>query len=635
MKAIYTLLLAMLIGSSTSLMAQTVTVKGTVLTETGEPAANVTIMIKGTHTGTATNTSGQFSLALPKLPATLLFSYVGYAPSEYQVTAKNKSKAIITTIHASSSALSEVVVTGYPTVHKKEMVGAMLSVSASSINSEGRAVTSTLSGRLAGVSVSKDKAASSISIRGSRSLDSEMKPALMERDVDDLKMDRELRSTKLMTGKSKVLTAAEVSDFKKWKLWGDYSQSEFKTWSGHWGISPKDRYCVQVQNGDHKPMVGQKVFLINRESGDTVWSAVTDNTGKAELWANLHQRDEDSTYIIHCANKIVDYPFVFEQGINRIKIHKSCALSNIVDIAFVVDATGSMQDEITYLQSELDDIINHTSETHKDVDLHVGSVFYRDRGDQYLTRHIDFQKGSTPQLLEFINHQSANGGGDFPEAVDAALTTAIDSLQWHTDARSKILFLVLDAPPHSAAKARMYELINKAAAKGIRIVPIMCSGIDKSTEYLMRCIALATNGSYVTLTDDSGIGNKHIKPTTDEFKVELLNNLLQRLIGEMIYVLPCNEQPKTSLPLVSPVLKDVITSVYPNPTQGSINIQCNKPIKEVFIADFTGKVLLRLPGLKSNDRTRVNLGRYPSGSYLVKYFIEDAGWFTQQVVLQH
>ena len=78
-----------------------------------------------------------------------------------------------------------------------------------------------------------------------------------------------------------------------------------------------------------------------------------------------------------------------------------------------------------------------------------------------------------------------------------------------------------------------YNLSNRNGIlqpKGIKIIPIVASGANKNVEFLMRYFSVATNGTYVFLTDDSGIGNPHIKPTTDDFKVEKLNDLIVRLI---------------------------------------------------------------------------------------------------------
>ncbi|RYF84410.1 MAG: VWA domain-containing protein, partial [Chitinophagaceae bacterium] len=343
---------------------------------------------------------------------------------------------------------------------------------------------------------------------------------------------------------------------------------------------------------------------------------------------------KQNSYTLVCGQNIIWSPSTFENGVNRIVLKTGCNSSNIVDIAFVVDATGSMSDEIQYLQAELKDIAEKVTTRFADVQFKWGSVFYRDHSDAYLTRHLPLQNGATP-LIEFINRQSADGGGDFPEAVDEALKTALDSLGWSREARSRILFLVLDAPPHDDAKDRMNELVIKAAKKGIRIVPVVGSGIDKSTEYLMRCIALATNGSYVFLTDDSGIGGKHIKPTTDEFKVELLNDLLQRLIGEMIFLPACNAAEtfvqRTAADSAKQILK---VQLFPNPTSGKVTLRASQTLEQVYLTDFAGKILFRFNNQNGTQYT-TDLGNYPSGTYLVKYFVKEKGWGSEKILLVH
>lgn len=53
-----------------------------------------------------------------------------------------------------------------------------------------------------------------------------------------------------------------------------------------------------------------------------------------------------------------------------------------------------------------------------------------------------------------LKAQSAEGGGDFEEAVEQALNDAIYKHEWSPNASAKLLFLILDAPPHDSAKAR-------------------------------------------------------------------------------------------------------------------------------------------------------------------------------------
>jgi hypothetical protein len=106
------------------------------------------------------------------------------------------------------------------------------------------------------------------------------------------------RGKDLMIYKSGLLTAGELNDFNKWKMWEDFQENEFKTYSDHWNLSPKQRYCVQLQNKDHSAVTGYPVFLINKKTKDTVWSAVSDNTGKAELWGDMKGLKNESEYVI-------------------------------------------------------------------------------------------------------------------------------------------------------------------------------------------------------------------------------------------------------------------------------------------------------------------------------------------------
>ena len=140
--------------------------------------------------------------------------------------------------------------------------------------------------------------------------------------------------------------------------------------------------------------------------------------------------------------------------------------------------------------------------------------------------------GNLRQTFSFINNQEASGGGDYEEAVHTALNTAITQLNWSESAKARLLFLLLDAPPHhtEAIVNDLHDIIKSAAERGIKIIPISASGIDKDTEFLFRFFAITTNGTYVFITNDSGIGGEHIEATVGAYEVELLNDLIVRLI---------------------------------------------------------------------------------------------------------
>lgn len=576
--------------------AQPVTVTGKITDEKGEPIAFPSIMIKGTRAGVSADATGVFSIKVNTLPAVLVINSVGHQTVERMVRATDTSFVLSVIMNTSDKALTEVVVTlGYSTrkTSRSLSTDAMPVMSRDIVSRELKSMTT----------VTDDRPSSGLS------------------------------SSSPKQNRTKLLTAGELSDFKKWKLWEGYTGSEFKSFSEKWDLYANARYSVQLQNKNSRAVTGQFVYLINSSSGDTVWTAVTDNTGKAELWDRFNSNVEnDDKLEIHVKDdsRIYDAK-LFDQGINTITINHACTVSAKVEIAIVVDATGSMQDEIDYLKEELGDVLSKVSVKDPSLDLYTSAVFYRDLTDQYVTRVQPFTKDAE-QTVDFIKQQSAGGGGDYPEAVKEALEAATGKLQWSEEARTKIIFLVLDAPPHDNAKKELALLIEKAAANGIRIVPVACSGTDKTTEFILRSMALATNGSYIFLTDDSGIGNKHIKPTTDEFKVELLNDLLQRTIEQMCYVNTCEVKTTSEQPL-APYKPIESIKAYPNPTSGPVTLETDLKLKEIYVADFTGKILNRIDVRKRKGRYQLDLSGLPAATYLIRYVTEDGKSGAERIVL--
>jgi primase-polymerase (primpol)-like protein len=92
----------------------------------------------------------------------------------------------------------------------------------------------------------------------------------------------------------------------------------------------------------------------------------------------------------------------------------------------------------------------------------------------------------------------------------------------------------LDAPPHYEPQVldELKSSVKALSEKGIKLIPISASGVDKATEFLMRMVSIATNSTYVFITNDSGIGNDHIEASVGEYEVEYLNELMLRLIEE-------------------------------------------------------------------------------------------------------
>lgn len=425
------------------------------------------------------------------------------------------------------------------------------------------------------------------------------------------------------------LTAGVLSDHNNWKTWANIVQGQLVDYADEWGTYPTYRYCVQVLNQQKVPLPNQVVRLKD-PAGTTHWEARTDNTGRVELWYSLHELVFGADEELYAEMEIGGFTqtktklMPYEKGVNRWLVEAPCVAGNQINIAWVVDATGSMDDEIAYLQAELADVMQRAQASHPDAVFKQASVFYKSQGDDYVTRLQAFTE-EVALLVEFMKRQVADGGQS-EEAVEEGLEVAINELEWQDDALAKLLFLVLDEPPgHDIKKVKqLHRLMKQAAQKGIRIIPVAASGTNKSAEYLMRALALATNGHYVFLTDDSGIGDKHAEPTASIYRVEMLNDLLVRLIGQATEIAFCeSEAPTTNLkstPIGPYALEgeSLPLNIHPNPAIRRVTVMVPKSVTEILVADVNGRLVARWENLKPG-KLSWNVRPYAVGFYFLHY----------------
>lgn len=326
-----------------------------------------------------------------------------------------------------------------------------------------------------------------------------------------------------------ILTAGEWNDLENWNFWIGL-QDTFSVHQDYWGMYPTKRIAVKVSDNGN-PVKGAKVELL--KDGEPQEGTFTDNLGNASFFLDLYEigTAQIDDYQLRVENSVLTDQLVsFDQGVNEINYTENTSVNTKVQLSFIVDATGSMGDELNFLKQDLKSVIETAEVNASAFSFQTSSVFYRDEDDDYLTRVSDFDS-DIDETLDFIKNQSASGGGDFPEAVHSALVQAMN-LEWDENAHTKIAFLFLDAPPHYRVDVleELVTQIESAKEKGIKIIPVSASGIDKETEFLLRYMSIITNGTYVFLTDDSGVGNEHLPPSVGEFEVEFLNDLMVRLI---------------------------------------------------------------------------------------------------------
>ncbi|SFF12190.1 von Willebrand factor type A domain-containing protein [Paenibacillus algorifonticola] len=342
--------------------------------------------------------------------------------------------------------------------------------------------------------------------------------------------------------KAGQLTAGEWDDLAAWQRFGNLLNSkEGDDNLSYWSFQAFNRLEVVVTSGGRA--VSDAIVKLSDNQRQLVWEAHTNTDGKAYLFAGLYnkgQNDKQSNYRVDVQagqyKKSLSQISLPEQGTLKVDLGGEAELANQVDIMFVVDTTGSMEDELRYLEAELKDVIGRVGQQHgQQLDIRLSANFYKDKSDDYTVKSFPFTK-DVDEVVRQLAAEKADGGGDYPEAVDAALRDAVHSHDWSEQARARLLFLVLDAPPHYNTKVvnEIQELIQTAAADGIRIIPVASSGVDVQTEYLLRFMAVATGGTYLFLTDDSGIGGDHLEPAAGEYEVKPLNDLLVEMINRFV-----------------------------------------------------------------------------------------------------
>ena len=169
-----------------------------------------------------------------------------------------------------------------------------------------------------------------------------------------------------------------------------------------------------------------------------------------------------------------------------------------VEVAFVLDTTGSMRGLIAAAKKKIWSIANQIILGEPRPTVRMALVPFRDKGDAYVTKVFDL----TDNIDEIYGHLmkfQAAGGGDTPENVNQALFDAVNNLSWSKGRRTlRIIYLVGDSPPHNEYKdVPTYDKTAKQAIeKGIYINTIRC-GSNSQTAVIWKKIARLAEGSYL------------------------------------------------------------------------------------------------------------------------------------------
>ena len=353
---------------------------------------------------------------------------------------------------------------------------------------------------------------------------------------------------------SEPLRAGEIDDNAEWDDYQDY-RNEFLDDYGTFGVRDVDttgRQVIRVIDSDGNPVLNACVEIFN---GDThITSTLTYATGMTMFFPNLNKdtRYVDTFRVVASKGETVTETTLDRDvvgAVTTIELPISQQYERVqLDVMFLLDATGSMGDEIAQLQGNILAISEQIDALPGNIDVRYGLVTYLDRGDVYVTRVHEFTD-SVSEFQEDLIAVVAQGGGDYPESMNEGLDMALNAVDWRSDDTVRLMFLVADAPPHVDYQddADYSLLMQDALARGIKIHQIASGGLQPEGEFVMRQIAQFTMGRFLFLTYDEGVvgtvgddrpdlevGVPEDEQGIGDYSVSQLDELVLRLITDEI-----------------------------------------------------------------------------------------------------
>ena len=358
------------------------------------------------------------------------------------------------------------------------------------------------------------------------------------------------------------LQAGETDDNARLEKYIDYLTRYDPPAKAH-RFSPRERYLLQVVD---RQGVGVPDADITVRAGQGRTLALrSDSSGQAvcypEAWGKLA-----ATLDIESAGARRTIQRAPGSHTVRLESSSRAATTGLtLDVAFVVDTTGSMGEEIDRIRDTIGDVAQRLGKLPGQPRLRLGLVLYRDRGDDYVAKPYPF--GDVGAFAQHLRDVNADGGGDTPEDVYSALDAAVNKLDWSPRQAVRLAFLVGDAPPQIGYTDRPDTVATTLAglAKGIKWFAVSTSGDDGGTEddlreYVWRQIALLSRGRFLFVTKQNPAAPASTRPdwtphhvARQDYTVQALPDLVVKCVARewAALGLPPGSEPQFTIPPAS------------------------------------------------------------------------------------
>jgi len=337
-------------------------------------------------------------------------------------------------------------------------------------------------------------------------------------------------------------------------------------------IPVAQRLFVRVVDGEQHPVAGARVQIFDGEQSVFDGSTVSDGRVLFLPQAANATQAQQFRAIVSRGQHQAEAPLkagVLDQTVTLTNIKDNIGAVGI-DLVFLLDATGSMGDEIDKIKATVDSVAARIEQLPGSSQPRFGLVAYQDAGDSFVTQAWEF--AGVQEFSQNLSNVLALGGGDYPESVNAGLQDAINLQGWADNSsgrRLRMIVLVGAAPPHlDYPNDPAYTgLLQQAVAKGIKIFPIGASGLDDQGEYIFRQFAQVTQGQFVFLTYANGVSGAPGMATNhsvSDFTVQNLDTLVVNLVaGEVANQTGEHTQSYTPevTAIVAPPRKDLLTAI--------------------------------------------------------------------------
>ncbi len=320
-----------------------------------------------------------------------------------------------------------------------------------------------------------------------------------------------------------------------------------------------DRRIIKVTDSDGAPIADALVKLNLGEQ--TLFRGRTTSDGRLVIFphtiagAGANRRDLVATRNGASATATLDLGAAATKPTTIVLDHQ--AKLNGLDVVFLLDSTDSMADEIDRIKQTIFSISQRIGQLPGAPHLRLGLVTYRDRNDDYVSKHWDF----TTDVAAFsrnLNSIEAGGGGDIPEDFNAGLSDTLSQLSWNAEQQPnlRLVFAVSDAAPHTdyADETQYDALLRQAVGMGIKVFPIGASGLENEGEYSYRQMAAYTLAKFVFLTyanGSDGPAGKNTDLTVGQYSVANLDDLVVNLVAAEVANQSGNFAPQQAAPFIT------------------------------------------------------------------------------------